>query len=137
MQKTLTALIAPVLVAGLPLNAYAQTSVSCMYMLMRVYHAELDACHVPLQVPREQRYQRMKAGLEQFIRKNARQNPQLIIDGIQDNIKRALAGLKSCNSDDFRAAVQAMDQITTEDHEKMVQGTLSYPRDPQVGDCSS
>ena len=137
MRKTLIALVVPVLVAGLPLTAYAQTSVSCMYMLMRVYHAELEACHVPLQPPREQRYQRMKAGLEQFIRKNAKQNPELIIDGIQDNIKRALAGLKSCNSDDFRAAVQAMDQITTEDHEKMVQGTLSYARDPQVGDCSS
>jgi hypothetical protein len=137
MRKGLIALVVPVLVLSMPLAAYAQTSVSCMYMLMRVYHAELDACHVPLQVPREQRYQRMKAGLEKFIRANAKQDPNLIINGIQDNIKRALAGLKSCDSDDFRAAVQAMDQITTEDHEKMVQGTLSLPRDPQVGDCSS
>jgi hypothetical protein len=30
-----------------------------------------------------------------------------------------------------------MDQITTPDHEKMVQGTLSIARDPMLGDCSS
>jgi hypothetical protein len=30
-----------------------------------------------------------------------------------------------------------MDQITTPDHEKMIQGTLGLPRDPMVGDCSS
>lgn len=137
MRKGLFALVVPVLTLALPIEAYAQTSVSCMYMLMRVYHAELDACHVPLQPPRENRYLRMKAAMEQFIRANAKQDPEAIINGIQDNVKRALAGLKSCNSDDFKLAVQALDQITTEDHEKLVQGTLSFRRDPQIGDCGS
>jgi len=107
-------------------------------MLMRVYKAELDACRVPLAKDRDARYQRMRAGLEQFIRTNAKVDPNRIISGIEnDNIKRALAGLKSCKSDDFKYAVQALDQITTPDHEKMVEGTLSLKRDPMAGDCSS
>ena len=29
-------------------SARAETSIACEYMLMRVYHAELEACRVPL-----------------------------------------------------------------------------------------
>ena len=119
-------------------SAQAQTSIACEYMLMRVYHAELDICRVPLAKDREARYQRLRASLEQFIRTHAKNDPEKIISGIEtDNIKRALAGLKSCKSDDFKFAVQAMDQITSPAHEKMVQGTLGIPRDPMSGDCSS
>ena len=119
-------------------SAQAQTSIACEYMLMRVYHAELDICRVPLAKDREARYQRLRASLEQFIRTHAKNDPEKIISGIEtDNIKRALAGLKSCKSDDFKFAAQAMDQITSPDHEKMVQGTLGIPRDPMSGDCSS
>jgi hypothetical protein len=76
--------------------------------------------------------------LENFIRTHAKNDPEKIISGIEtDNIKRALAGLKSCKSDDFKFAAQAMDQITAPAHEKMVQGTLGVPRDPMTGDCSS
>jgi hypothetical protein len=76
--------------------------------------------------------------MEQFIRAHAKNDPEKILSGIEtDNIKRALAGLKSCKSDDFKYAVQAMDKMTTPDNEKMVQGTLGIPRDPQSGDCSS
>ena len=118
--------------------ARAETSVACMYMLMRVYKAEMDACHVPLAPDRDARYQRLRTGLEGFIRANAKNDPDKIISGVEtDNIKRALAGLKSCKSDDFKYAVQAMDQLTTPDHEKMIQGTLGIPRDPMSGDCSS
>ena len=130
----LSALMVLVPVAG----ARAATSVACMYMLMRVYHAELDACHVALAMGREARYRHMRAGLEKFIRANAKNDPEKILAGIEtDNIKRALQGLKSCQSDDFKYAVQAMDQITTPDHENMVQNTLTLPRDPMVGDCGS
>ena len=119
-------------------GAQAQTSIACEYMLMRVYHAELDICRVPLAKDKEARYQRLRASLEQFIRTHAKNDPEKIISGIEtDNIKRALAGLKSCKSDDFKFAVQAMDQITSPAHEKMVQGTLGIPRDPMSGDCSS
>jgi len=119
-------------------SARAETSIACEYMLMRVYHAELDACRVPLTKDREDRYQRLRASLETFIRTHAKNDPDKIISGIEtDNIKRALAGLKSCKSDDFKFAAQAMDQITTPAHEKMVQGTLGVPRDPMTGDCSS
>jgi len=139
MRKALTAcLVSSALVLGPVEAARAETSIACMYMLMRVYHAELDYCRVPLSKDREDRYQRMRAGMEKFIRANAKNDPQKIISGIEtDNIKRALAGLKSCNSDDFRYAVQALDQITTPDHEKMVEGTLGLPRDPMVGDCGT
>jgi hypothetical protein len=139
MRKTLTACLVSSALILAPIDAArAETSIACMYMLMRVYHAELDYCHVPLSKDREDRYQQMRTGLEKFIRANAKNDPQKIISGIEtDNIKRALAGLKSCNSDDFRYAVQAMDQITTPDHEKMVEGTLGLPRDPMVGDCGT
>jgi hypothetical protein len=119
-------------------SAWAQTSIACEYMLMRVYHAELDTCRVTLAKDKEARYQRLRASMEQFIRAHAKNDPERILSGIEtDNIKRALAGLKSCKSDDFKFAIQAMDQITTPANEKMVQGTLGIPRDPMSGDCSS
>jgi hypothetical protein len=119
-------------------SAQAETSVACMYMLMRVYKAEMDYCKVPLAQDRDARYQRMKTGLENFIRANAKQDPDKILSGIENsNIKRALAGLKSCNSDDFKFAQQAMDKLTTPDNEKLVQGSLTIKRDPMTGDCSS
>ncbi len=138
MRKFLSSCLVSALVLTPLAAAHAETSIACMYMLMRVYKAELDACRVPLAKDRDARYQRMRAGLEQFIRTNAKVDPNRIISGIEnDNIKRALAGLKSCKSDDFKYAVQALDQITTPDHEKMVEGTLSLKRDPMAGDCSS
>ena len=71
-------------------SARAQTSIACEYMLMRVYHAELDICRVPLAKDREARYQRLRASLEQFIRTHAKNDPEKIISGIEtDNIKRA------------------------------------------------
>jgi hypothetical protein len=139
MRKALIGgFLSSALVLGSIAAARAETSIACMYMLMRVYHAELDVCHVPLSKDREDRYQRMRTGMEKFIHANAKNDPNKIIAGIEtDNIKRALAGLKSCNSDDFKYAVQALDQITTPDHEKMVEGTLTLPRDPMVGDCGT
>ena len=119
-------------------SAHAETSVACMYMLMRVYKAEMDYCKVPLAKDKDARYQRMKSGLESFIRANAKQDPDKILANIENsNIKRALAGLKSCNSDDFKFAQQAMDKITTPDNEKLVTGSLTFKRDPMTGDCSS
>ncbi len=116
--------------------AQAQSSIACMYMLLRVYHAELDYCRVALPKDREDRYSRMRAGMEQFIRANAKNDPEAMIKGIDEyNIRRALAGLKSCQSDDFSLARQAMDQLTTPANETMVRETLKIPRDPQQGSC--
>lgn len=139
MRKTLVAwLLSSAMVAVPVASAHAETSVACMYMLMRVYKAEMDYCKVPLAKDRDARYQRMKTGLENFILTNAKQDPQKILGNIESsNIKRALAGLKSCKSDDFKFAQQAMDKMTTADNEKLIQGTLSLKRDPMTGDCSS
>lgn len=139
MRKSLMSLLLSSAMVLTPLAAaHAETSIACMYMLMRVYKAELDYCHVPLAADRDARYQRMRASLEGFIKTHAKNDPNRILSGIEnDNIKRALAGLKSCKSDDFKFAQQAMDQITAPDHEKMIQGTLSIARDPMSGDCSS
>ncbi len=139
MRKALIPWLLSVAVVLAPVvSVRAETSIACEYMLMRVYHAELDACRVSLTKDREDRYQRLRTSLETFIRTHAKNDPDKIISGIEtDNIKRALAGLKSCKSDDFKFAAQAMDQITTPAHEKMVQGTLGVPRDPMRGDCSS
>jgi hypothetical protein len=139
MRKTLFSWLLSSAMVTTPLAAaHSETSIACMYMLMRVYKAELDACRVPLAKDREDRYQRMRASLETFIRTHAKNDPNRILAGIEnDNIKRALAGLKSCRSDDFKYAQQAMDRMTTPENEKSVQGTLSIVRDPQSGDCSS
>ena len=139
MQKALIGgLISAALVLGSIAAARAETSIACMYMLMRVYHAELDACHVPLSKDREERYQHMRTDMEKFIHANAKNDPNKILSGIEkDNIPRALAGLKDCRSDDFKYAVQALDQITTPDREKMVEGSLGLPRDPMIGDCGT
>jgi hypothetical protein len=137
MRKAFVPIVAASLSVLAPASAYADTSLSCMYMLMRVYHAEFEACHVALPKDREDRYSRMKTGLEKFIRANAKQDAEKILSNIEnDNIKRALAGLKSCQSDDFKYAQQAMDRLTTPDNEKLLQNTLTIPRDPQQGDCS-
>jgi hypothetical protein len=134
MKKTLLA--GPILAAVLgATGAEAQSSISCMYMLLRVYKAELDYCRVPLPAQREARYQRMKAGMEAFIRKHGKNDPEALIKGVDNNIRRALAGLKSCQSEDFRLAQKAMDQLTEPENEKMVADTLKIPRDPQLGTC--
>jgi DNA gyrase/topoisomerase IV subunit B len=139
MRKALIPwLLSSALVAVPVASAQAQTSIACMYMLMRVYKAEMDYCKVPLAPDRDARYERLKTGLENFIRSNAKQDPDKIFSNIENsNIKRALAGLKSCNSDDFKYAQQAMDKLTTPDNEKMVQSSLTIKRDPMTGDCSS
>ena len=139
MRKPLISwLLSSVMVLTPIAAAHAETSVACMYMLIRVYKAEMDYCHVQLPKDRYDRYQRLRAGLEQFIRTNAKQDPEQIISGVEtSNIKRALEGLKSCQSDDFKFARQAMDQVTTPDNEKMVQSTLTLPRDPMSGACGS
>jgi hypothetical protein len=115
--------------------AQAQSSIACMYMLLRVYRAELEYCRVPLPAQREARYQRMRSGMEQFIRQHAKNDPEAMIKGIDNNIQRAIAGLKSCQSDDFRLAQKAMDQLTEPENERMVANTLKIPRDPQQGTC--
>ncbi len=139
MRKTLVAWLLSAAMVAVPVaSAHAETSVACMYMLMRVYKAEMDYCKVPLAKERDDRYQRMKTGMETFIRSNAKQDPNKILSNIEtSNIKRALAGLKTCKSDDFKFAQQAMEKMTTADNEKLVQGTLTIKRDPMTGDCSS
>ena len=76
-----------------------------------------------------------EGGLEQFIRANGKNDPEALIKGVDNNIQRALSGLKSCQSEDFRLAQQAMDQLTEPENEAMVNGTLKIPRDPQLGSC--
>ena len=134
MKKAFVAGIALATVLGAT-AAEAQSSISCMYMLMRVYRAELAYCRVPLPAQREARYQRMKTGLEQFIRQHAKNDPEAMIKRVDNNIQRAISGLKSCQSDDFRLAQKAMDQLTEPEQETMVTNTLKIPRDPQQGSC--
>ena len=134
MKKALTAVLVSIsLLAGSA--AHAESSIACMYMLLRVYHAELDYCRVALPKDQEDRYQRLRASMEQFIRANAKNDPEAMIAGIDDNIKRAIAGLKSCQADDFKLARQAMDQLTAPSNEAQMRETVKIPRDPQRGSC--
>jgi hypothetical protein len=136
MKKTIARLFAAA-VLFVPAAANAQSSVSCMYMLLRVYHAELDHCRVALPNDREARYSRLRAGMEKFIRDNAKVDPEKLIAGIAENEKRAIAGLTSCQSDDFKLARQAIDQMTDLSNERMMSETLKIPRDPQSGSCGN
>jgi len=66
---------------------------------------------------------------------DAKNDPEALIKGVDNNIQRAISGLKSCQSDDFRLAQKAMDQLTEPEQETMVTNTLKIPRDPQQGSC--
>jgi hypothetical protein len=134
MKKTIAAGLTLALLLS-PSAANAQTSISCMYMLLRVYHAELDYCKVRLPTEREDRYSRLRAGMERFIRANAKVNAEKLIAGIADKEKQAINGLKSCASDDFKLARQAIDQMTDFSNEKVVNDNLKFVRDPQTGTC--
>ena len=105
MRKTLSLATVLALLAAVP--AEAQSSVSCMYMLMRVYHAELAKCGAPLPVIQENRYVRQIAALEKFIRANAKNDAEALLKNVDGSVQRALAGLKSCNSPDFNSARSA------------------------------
>jgi len=118
-------------------TARAETSLACLYMLMRVYRAELNSCHIALPAEQERRYSRMRVGMEKFIRSNAKNDPEKIISGIEtNNVKRALQSVKSCQSEDIRLARRTIDNLTKPEHEALIENTLSVPRDPVSGDCS-
>src|SRR5262245_8975746 len=134
MKKALVAGVASLALLSAT-AAQAQTSIACMSMLLSVYRDELKYCRVTVPAQREARYDRMKARMEQFIRANAKNDPEAMIKGIDSNIQRALAGLKSCQSEDFRLAQKAIDQLTEPENETMVTNTLKIARDPQQGTC--
>ena len=101
MKKALVPLLVSAMLV-VPQVAAAQSSIACLYMLLRVYHRELDHCGVKLSRDYENRYLRFRANMETYIRANAKADPEGIIAGIGKNEERALAGLKSCKSDDFK-----------------------------------
>jgi hypothetical protein len=136
MKKALIPIIAALALTAVPQLAAAQNgSIACMYMLLRVYHKEMEYCRVRLPADREQRYSRMRANFEKYIRANAKGDAELMISGIDASEKRALAGLKSCQSDDFKLAQQALDQLLTPANENVVNQNLKIPGNPQAGSC--
>lgn len=138
MRTSIILLLVSSVLAISSMPASAETSIACVYMLMRVYHAELDACHVAIPKDREERYSRLRAGMEKFIRENTKNDAEKILSRIETvNIERALQSLKSCQSADFKFARQTMDQITNPDHETLIKNSLALRRDPMEGDCIS
>jgi hypothetical protein len=136
MRTSIILLLVPSVLAISSVAASAETSIACVYMLMRVYHAELDACHVAIPKDREERYSRLRAGMEKFIRENAKNDAEKILSRIETvNIKGALQSLRSCHSADFKFARQTIDQITDGDHEALIKNSLALRRDPMEGDC--
>ena len=136
MKKRLISAIAAGALCLAPEIAAAQnSSIACMYMLLRVYKKELEHCKVTLPRVQEQRYSRMRANLEKFIRANAKGDPEKMIAGIARSEERAIAGLSSCNSEDFKLARLSMDQLLTSDNEHVVNQNLKIPGNPQAGPC--
>ena len=136
MKKALLPFIAALALSLVPQVAMAQnSSVACMYMLLRVYHKELEYCRVTLPRAMEQRYVRMRANFERFIRANAKGDPEKMISGIESSEKRAIAGMGSCRSENFDLARKALDQLLTGDNEALVNQHLRTPRNPQEGPC--
>ena len=134
MRSIAIALSSMLVLAPIPSQA---ASVACEYMLLRVYHAEMDHCRVALPKDREDRYSRMDAAMEKYIRDNARNDASKMISSVDDNVKRAVQSLTSCKSSDFDLARQAMDQLTTPANESGMHDRLKYPGDPQVGGCGT
>ena len=136
MKKALIPVLAALALTAAPEVAQAQnSSIACMYMLLRVYHKELEYCRVELPRVQEQRYSRMRANFEKFIRANAKGDAEKMIAGIEGSEKRAIAGMGSCKSDNFDLARKALDQLLTGDNEALVNQHLKTPRDPQAGPC--
>ena len=111
-------------------------SVACMYLLMRVYHAELEHCGVALPRDQENRFQRLNAAMQKYIRDNARNDPEKMFASVEEKVKIAIKTLPSCRSNDFDLARKAIDDMTAPTNEASIRDRLKYPGDPQVGGCS-
>jgi len=74
-----------------------------MYMLLRVLPCRARLLPRHAAKDREDRYQRLRAGMEQFIRANGKNDPEAMISGIDENIKRALQALNPASRTIFRS----------------------------------
>jgi hypothetical protein len=131
--------------------------VSCFYLVMHAYRQQLNVCKMPLNQASEQRFSRMSNALEDYIRKNARLDPEAIIANAKGAAERAAQsfpgqsldisrrvlgsgdeGLRStpfCESSAFMRLRQAMLDFTAEETEKALNAQLSTRLPVANGSC--
>ena len=129
--------------------------VSCFYLLMHAYRQEMNVCKMPLDPAREQRFSRMSNRLEDYIRKNARLDPESIIANAKGAAAKAaqsfpeqsldvsrkllgdegLADVPFCESSTFMRLRQAMLDFTTDETEKALDAQLNTGLPVANGSC--
>lgn len=132
-RKFAALVLVPAMLAGAASPAQAQNSVSCVYLILRIYHAQMEACRQPLDTLHEKGYQRVRAMLEKFIHENAKSNPQGIIANVDAKVKTAPR--PTCNSMEFARVKDAMESFTSPFGETQLRENLKIKRDPQAGAC--
>lgn len=157
-------LLLALMLTGSPAPAATRTEailenspVSCFYLVMHAYRQQMNVCKMPLDPASEQRFSRMSTALENYIRNNARLNPEAIIanaKGAADRaaqsfpertlgISRRLLGggdeaLRSvpyCESAEFMRLRQAMLDFTAEETEKALYAQLATRLPAANGSC--
>jgi hypothetical protein len=134
MRKTVAAILIPGFLAASMGAAHAENSVSCVYMILRIYHAQMEACRVPLKATNEAGYQRVNTMLQTFIRENAKQNPDAILASVENKVKLAVKN-PGCKAPEFPQVVSAMESFTSSFGESELRENLKRKRDPQAGTC--
>ena len=143
MRKTVSCLVALILLAAAPSPRAAQSvtdvlennAVSCLYMLMNTYHRQLVTCQTPLNEARQERFVSMNAAMEQYIRDNARFNPESIIANAKASAERAAQTLPVCTSQEFRGIRQEMLNFTTVDTANQLYAVLENQTISVTGSC--
>ena len=155
LGMTMALATGPALAAASVGTVLENNAVSCFYLLMHAYRQELNVCKMPLDQAREQRFSRMSNRLEDYIRKNARLDPEAIIANAKGAAEKAaqsfpeqsldvsrrilgeesLAAVPFCESSTFMRLRQAMLDFTTEETEKALDAQLNTGMPAANGSC--
>lgn len=135
MRKPVSLLAAAAIVMASAVPARAENSVACLYLLMRIYHAQMDACKTPLDGASEAGYKRVRGQFETFIAQNAKQDPKAIIANVDATAQKSAATAK-CKSMEFAQVKEAMKSFTSPFGETQLRENLKRKRDPQAGSCA-
>jgi hypothetical protein len=132
-RKLSAALLVPAMLAVSAVPARAENSVSCVYLVLRLYHAQMQACRQPLKPPNERGYVRIRAMMEKFIRENAKANPDGILASVEAKAKAVPRS--TCKGPEFAQVKSAMESFTSPYGETQLRENLKRKRDPQAGTC--
>lgn len=108
---------------------------SCFYLLMHTYHEQLNLCRDPLDQAHEERFSRMSTAIENYIKQNARLDPDAIINNAKGAAAHAVQGAPECGTQDFNDIRQAMHNFTSERSEARLDAQLATNALAANGSC--